>query len=299
MASKRLISRPDDPYRGFKRVFRIALIVSLLIHPLVIALFLQYVHLLSPNKIAHEKRDQSEIVTIASAEKRAPRPIPQSHVEPRAVPKQQPVRVLPALAVPKPVVLPTYPPVTHKHDLAKHAPHARLPELPTAKTVATLAKPSAVQGEAKSGVRRYSAQQLAQINNDFAKTTEAMRGANDPLKNTQQDVATAQAPKHYSMDFEAVNGRSGQGLCDPVKEFDENGYDYYYMVCNLVEPDGSAARLPLPWPIRYKPRADPYKVDLGPREGPIPLPPPEWHPDLSKPMDPVYLGYLREKGYPI
>jgi len=302
MAAKRLISRPDDPYRGMKRVFRIALIVSLLIHPLIIALLQYQFHVLTPQKLARAQReDQSEIVTVTSSVKRAPQrvaqrepvprqPAPQSATRPNVVPKP----------IEKPITVPKKVPMPQKHDLAKivrGTPEPR-PAAPVSKVVASLQKPSTSQGQAKSGARHYSAAQLAQIESDFAQTAQSLHGKNNPLSNVTRQVATAEAPKHYSLDFQALNGQTGQGICEPVKEFDNLGYDYYYMVCNLVEADGSAARLPLPWPIRYKPHADPYKAGYA-EEGPIPLPPPEWKPDLSHPMDPVYLGYLREKGYPI
>ena len=326
-----MISRPDDPYKGVKRTFRIALVVSLLIHPLIIALLQYQFHFRSPQQIAKQKQDRSEIVTVTTAQKRAqkrvarqeppPRRAEQSATQPKPAPKtarvpDQIARVVPK-PVQKPVTVPTYPPPPQKHDLAKLAPgtpeprpvptvervpkqhRTPSPEMPVSKTVAALERPSAAQSEAKPGVRHYSAEELAQISNDLAKTTQSMRGENNPLSNVRRQVSTAEAPKHYAIDFQAENGQTGQGLCEPVKEFDNAGYDYYYMVCNLVEPDGSAARLPLPWPIRYAPRSDPYKVYNGSAEGPIPLPPPGWHPDLSHPMDPVYLGYLREKGYPI
>jgi hypothetical protein len=312
MARSRLISRPDDPYRGMKRVLRTALVISLLLHPLIIALLLYQLHFRAPQIAQRQRRDPSEIVTVTSAQKddrrrvarREPpprQPTPRRVTRPKTAPvlehaPDQVARVVPK-PIAKPVTVPSYPPL--RHDLAKDAHGTPEPKsAPVSKSVAMLQKPAATQGEAKTGVRHYSAEQLAQINNDFAKTAQSLHGANNPLSNVTRQVSTAEAPKHYSLDFQALNGRTGQGICEPVKEFDNLGYDYYYMICNLVEPDGSAARLPLPWPIRYKPHADPYKAGYA-EEGPIPLPPPEWKPDLSHPMDPVYLGYLREKGYPI
>lgn len=327
-ARGRLISRPDDPYRGFKRTFRAALIISLLVHPLLIALFLVHLNLQKP--VVAERQSRSEIVTISSATKKADRTIARAQprpekprkaqAQPQAVPQPQRIAERPVpQPVEKPIVVPTYrPPVPVAHELAKITAHGTpepapasarpatpAPEKPEPKRVA-YAEPSTATAHTEKHERtkpvRLSEEELARLNSSFAQTIAQSRSENNPLSNVSRPVTVAEAPKHFSIDYSAVAGRlrGAEGICDPIKSWTQNGWDYYYAECNVVESDGTMARKPMPWPVRWRPRDDPW-LDGSQltRAGPMPLPPPGWHPDPAHPIDPDFLGYLRAKGYAI
>ena len=68
--------------------------------------------------------------------------------------------------------------------------------------------------------------------------------------------------------------------------------------CTIEEPDGTSARKAMPWPVRWRPRNDPWNgLNAAIATGPMPLPPPGWRPD--GPVDPDFIPYLRKNGYPI
>jgi hypothetical protein len=319
MARDRLISRSDDPYRGMMRVFRIALVVSLLIHPLILLLLGVQLKLRNPHDVAaRQRQDPSEIVTISSATRPSHRavasrePLPhEAAVAHREAPKlvahapgPRPKQVEKPVPRPiqKPVPEPTIAPLPEPHDLAKIAPGTPVPEKARPKTVAYEKRPSTTQRDITPKHGKYSDDQIAQIESDLSKFTAADRGSHNPLSDVH-DPSVAEAPKHYSINFQAVPGslRPAEGVCDPIKTWHQDGYDYYYEACNVVEPDGTMTRKPVPWPVRYRPNDDPFDEYSGVRPGRYPLlvPLPGWHPDPQHTIDPDFVPYLRQQGYPI
>ena len=340
-----MITRPDDPYRGYKRTFQVALIVSLLIHPLIIALIAARFDLRHPNldQLAR-KQQKTETVTLSSSTKVAPKTVAQAqprphHTRPRTQPQPKAVAVVDRPIRPqevandkpkvleKPRVVPTYvPPIPQAKELAKIAREGTpvpLPAPTTQRTPKPIKPPkqtpppeerqersvaynerSTTTAATQSKAERL-AQQVAQINSELAKDVRAQQGYSTALSNVSKAVTDVGAPKHYNIDFHSLNGtnRYAQGVCDPIKEWDMNGYDYYYMACNVVEPDGSMTRKPLPWPLRFHPSDDPYGDDYqgGHTSGkyPIPMPLPGWKPDPAHPIDPDFIPYLRQGGYAI
>ena len=213
------------------------------------------------------------------------------------------------------------PPIPQKHELAKSAPGTPVPRVaPTTartpapvtpapqtqpdtthdKTLAYSEKPS-IAKPSKSA--KFSDAQIAQITSDLSKALRSPHGYDAPLSDERKQIATAEAPKHYSLDFHALNGaeRYAQGLCDPIKEWEMNGYDYYYESCNVLEPDGTMNRKAVPWPVRYPTNNDPFTQTGNSRGGSIPLavPLPGWHADPAHPIDQDFIPYLRARGYAI
>ncbi len=298
-----------------KRVLRTALVISLLIHPLIIALLLYQLHFRSPQQIARrERQDPSEIVTISSAKHFSPRAVaarePQPHKAGGAPPQQTSVLAQRPADGPKPV-LSHRPAASEKQDLAKiergtpvpkpatPTPKTPAPETQERKTVADLTEPSLKKAKLDPKRAKYSDNELAKINSDLATFTHSERGSENPLSNVSRPTA-AEAPRHYALDFRAADDAQGgaYGLCDPITSWQADGYDYYYDACTTREADGSITRKNLPWPVRYRPDEDP-NLGYGKPNDPIPTPLPGWHPPPGHTIDPDFLGYLRGKGYPI
>lgn len=337
-----MITRTERPDQS-NRIFRIALVVSLLVH-LVVG-FLVYEsnadvrRVLARLNVRPTPAPKDEVVTLSSAfkiEKRA-KPAPQPH--PLRVAQRPPERPVPKrlphpeshplpLVRPHPVVVKRPEPAAPsrlRHELAKTVPHARpeppktteakivtlTPTAPPAtpkpeKVVASIERPSRIaqpeppeRPESPSRPAHFSQAQIAQIDHDLAKTIVQSRVENNPLSNVSRPVTVPAATHRYAIDFAALAGnmREAQGLCDPIKSWQADGWDYYYATCTIQEPDGSTSRKPMPWPVRWRPRNDPWNGYYRIATGPMPLPPPGWRPD--RPIDPDFIPYLRKNGFPI
>jgi hypothetical protein len=197
---------------------------------------------------------------------------------------------------------PTAPPATPKPERAASTPRPQAPP----QTVAEIQHPEAVtqpapprHPERSSRSAQFSEAQLEQIQHDLAKTIVQARVENNPLSNVQKPVTIPAAVHRSAIDFAALAGdmREAQGLCDPIRGWQADGWDYYYATCTIEEPDGSIARKAMPWPVRWRPRYDPWTGYARIATGPMPLPPPGWRP--TGPIDPDFIPYLRKNGYPI
>lgn len=116
--------------------------------------------------------------------------------------------------------------------------------------------------------------QLAAIDRDLGAAIASDRAAHDPLAGTT--AAPDYTTKQYT-DAEAFTTgelRHG-GLCDPEKDWTADGYDYYFVSCNVRFPDGTFVREAVPWPIRFPPNRDPFNGTLGHQE-PLAMPLPGW-----------------------
>lgn len=329
-----MITGTGEPTRG-GRILRIALVGSILAHVLVALLFFvasdEARRLLSHIDVRHPvKKPDDETVSMSTAlrlEKRAkpaagggrPKPVAvQRPVPPRPREKPAPRTVA---QVPRPVVVPKpvyQRPALQKHELAKIVPHAsseplktttakkpsRTPTAPPAtpepsKQVASLQRPSRVtEPQRPSRSAQLSQAQIAKIERDLSKTIAQARSQAGPLSDTHKRTVAA-STRRYAMDFAGIGKdlRHAQGICHPIKSWVSGGWNYYYDSCEVQEPDGSTREKALPWPVRYRPQADP-NLGTGPDPAPV-VPIPGWRPDPSRPLDPDFIPYLRANGFSV
>ena len=275
-------------------IFRAAIAGSLFVHALAFFLYglssAEFPRLRIPIPLPTKQPDA--IVTLSNAikiEHRAhPRPQPAPHRE--APPPQRPAVARPqrVAALPEAQPLPklevaAQPPVRTLHELAKTAPSAP-PEPP--KTVKT-AEPKPVATTAPEGPpkqvayaeratpskpSRLSQAQLAQMNENFNKTLAELRRESDPLAVHGEPAA----PKRYQMQMIGVDGdlRHGQGYYYQVKGWKDGGYDYYYVSYRFTWADGTVETGGVPWPIRFKPKEDPFANPGNEALAHVQLPPP-------------------------
>lgn len=106
----------------------------------------------------------------------------------------------------------------------------------------------------------------------FEKTIARLREANNPVIGAERAQPAPSAEKHYAYNFSAGIGTvgSGQGILDVLQSWQADGYDYYYVKYWVEYPDGTTESGIVPWPIRYSPDADPFK--LGIHHMPLPSP---------------------------
>ncbi len=268
-----MISRPPQENRARRR--RLGAGGSLAVHILVALLFV----LLAPlfPKTETETRSSSpEIVTITHRE-RHPKAAAQP---PPAVAVHQPTKTVvvnkaapppvphPKAAVPKPAVAPrvaqaTAPPKT-THRSKKPAAVAAAPR------AAPVAQPGAAAHSS------YSRSRIDQIEHDLAQSIAQQRSGINPIA-----VGTSEptpAMKHYGpaiAAFDIGDARTHHGLCDPIKDWVEDGYDYYYVACNVRFSDGTMQRESVPWPVRFLASNDPFSGTAG-KDLPLAMPLPGW-----------------------
>jgi hypothetical protein len=308
-----MISRADDPYLNLKRGLRIGLILSLLIHPLLIASLALYLYVRHP--VADKaSTGRTETVTITRERKRSapvarivePKPtIAKARVIPKVVAaapvRPQPIVKRPVLEPPpQAIVVPTYRPIEPKHELANVAVHA--PAQPPKKTIAYA--PRTGTGTTHGSTIRYTPEQIQAMENSLGQSIAHDRSEDNPLNGTAQTTASVEAPVHHNINFRAMNGSMGSahGICDSVNEWSADGWNYHYLVCNVMEPDGSMARKALPWPVRFRPREDYLDEDYQgppPRDTEVAGPLPGWRPAAGHEIDTDFLDYARRKGYPL
>ncbi|HET9393343.1 MAG TPA: hypothetical protein VFO29_07495 [Candidatus Rubrimentiphilum sp.] len=172
----------------------------------------------------------------------APQPLP------RPVPKPQP---------PKPQQPQRQPP-PHR-ELARINPRA------------SITAPKAAARHAQS-----FSEQLAQQQVQYQQTIARLRRENNPVISAAQPVSTPAATKRYAYDFSGSIGSPniGEGILYPLQMWQVGPYDYYYVRYWVVYPDGTSETGVVPWPLRYLPAQDPFK--LGIRYFPLPGPMPDY-----------------------
>ena len=288
----------------------------------------------------HPKPNQDEIVTLSSAlhiEKRAhPAPAQQPRraaVRPRSqppAPLQKPAPPIVArVPKPLPVAKPVLPaPALLKAELAKfdrHAPsqparttHAKtVSKTPTApprtpepkKVVAALPQPHPVtqqrQETQPQRPARLSEQQIAQIESDLAKTIAQSRADTSTLSTVSHPRLPPAATKRQPIDMSGIDAMLGgvQAACYPVRSWRAQGFNYYYVSCRAVHADGLVREEAVPWPVRFRPRVDPYDPyddTLSPQaKVPLQQPLPDWQPQPGMRIDPDLVDYLHQLGYHI
>ena len=113
---------------------------------------------------------------------------------------------------------------------------------------------------------------LAQQQADFEKTIARLRRQNDPVASVEHSVRTSDSVKRYVSDFSESIGSAphGEGILYPVDSWHADGYDYYYVRYWVQYPDGTSENGVVPWPLRYLPGQDPFR--LGIQHFPLPAP---------------------------
>lgn len=123
----------------------------------------------------------------------------------------------------------------------------------------------------------------------FEKTIAKLRTENDPVLSAAKAQITPEAPKHYTFNVEGAveRGPHAEGLLEPVdgSSWRSGGYDYYYVRYWVVYEDGSTETGIVPWPIRYLPSVDPFR--LGIRHIPLPTPMPDYQLPPGTEMHPL------------
>jgi hypothetical protein len=108
----------------------------------------------------------------------------------------------------------------------------------------------------------------------FEKTIARLRQENNPLISAARATVKPQAPKRFNFDFSGSVGTepTAEGILTPEKIWRDEGYDYYYVRYWVQYADGSTETGIVPWPLRYRPADDPFRLGLEhfPLPGPMP-----------------------------
>jgi hypothetical protein len=273
---------------------RRAAVISLILNVLVISIL---VHFYRRPDFEKERQSTAEIVTIVKA---PPHPIARKRVAKAAA--AAPPRVV--AKVPVEPVAPQPAPVHHLLSVPrKHATVAEkiepkaLPEprvvhkhVPPA-VVASLQKPAPVA----AAPRRLTASQIADIESNLGASIAHDRDRVNPLNGTE--TTTVPTERHYGPDLSGLTtgGINHHGLCSPIKSWTDQGWDYYYLTCNVRSSDGTFDEESIPWPVRYRPDHDP-NLGTAPDGQPIAMPLPGWHLPPGEPVADGVRAYAEEHG---
>ncbi len=276
---------------------------SIVLHVLIIALivFVQQRDLRTP-----DARETRETITIGRLRIEAPRPRVRPRVAPArvavaraaVVPPQPRALVAPSIALPRPLAplrprLAPVAPVAPAHVAAVHA----------AKNVASARRPRVAYvppsriapagGSPVTGRSHFDNAHLAAIERSLGDAIASDRRAINPLRVA---AAAPAEPVHHGLDANAFTAgdRNHHGLCDPIRDWTADGYDWYYLDCNVRFSDGTYQRQSIPWPVRFKPNSDPFNGTGEP--GPVPGPLPGWRLAAGAYISPEVRDYARSLG---
>ncbi len=277
------------PISGSRVRRRVAIALSILVHIIAFAIFAR----VDPRDFVPRPRaTPREIVTVARLRIERPRARPTPTPIPTAIPTPRtivrPVRkllvpsiALPAIVRPRVVRAPQQlvperpiPRVrTVPHELAKIVPNAP-PDVPN--------RP------------RFDDAQIAAIERSLGDAIAADRRGRDPLVVAAAPLAP---PVHhgYSASGFETGGRSHRGLCDPIKSWTADAFDYYYVICNVRFSDGTYERESVPWPVRFPPGDDPF-AGTAKAEKPLALPLPGWQLPEGETIAGPLRAYARDHG---
>ena len=280
----------DDNSTERARRGRVALVISIAFNILGVALFW---HALGLSHEPVEKKSPVEVVTITKKPPAVPVITPrvvQATPVPIVRPKQHPAVSAAAPIAQAPKITPPVPPpksVPHPAELAKHGggSHAKPQPLPP------------VAGVSSSKRTKFSAQKIAQITQDLQGEINNDRGAHGALA-----VAPEPAPtmKRFAMDLGdlTAGSLSHHGLCDPIRDWKDGGWDYYYVACNVRFSDGTFQRQDVPWPVRFPPGDDPF-AGTAHRDKPLAMPLPGWHLEPGESVTVELREYAHDHGVDI
>jgi hypothetical protein len=283
------VTEEDDdtlPENARARRARVSLVASLVVHLLAAFLFVLLYPLFS--RLAIEPPKPAEVVTERIEFEKPKPPAPKA----RTVYKRS---AAPRTVAPQPVVTahPIVRALPHPHELAKTAPRAPQTLPQTHVATAQLPPPASVV----RGSPHLTETQIAKIQNDLGDSIRQDRAGIDPLK--VPPAAATPSMKHYGHDFSTfAMGTGSHGLCDPVQNWKDGNWDYYYVACNVQADDGTFDREGVPWPIRFPANADPFNGSLhvhgaGP---PLAMPLPGWHLGAGQTISQHLRDYAHENG---
>jgi hypothetical protein len=205
-----------------------------------------------------------------------------------------------------------------RHELAKNAPQAppnqektqkeqRVTQTPTAppttspqkeRRVAYLRPPQLPRRASQPS--HLSQQEIEQIQNDMAHEIAQSRITTNEVLHVPNQPPSA--PKHYAIQMNGVAGdlRGYEGVCEPnAPVFYHNGYDYYYVICNVQTMAGGLERQQMPWPVHYSPNQDPFNGSMQCQSvcsQPVPGPDPGWKLPPGKMTTPEMIDYAKKHG---
>lgn len=240
MCHPELVEGPPSPSRrALPRRIKRGIVISIAIHAIALALFFAFYKPFTPPppvKIVFGH--------ITIDRRTAPPPPP-------AAATKQAVNPAPSHAV---VAHAAPPPPRPRIEIAHITPHALAYQPKDTKSHANVIAP------------------LPQV--DYSKTIAKLRAANNPVAAAQGPVNVGAHTHNYSTDFSTSIGTvgSGQGYLEPVQSWHADGYDYYRVHYEVEYPDGTTETGIVPWPIRYLPQADPFRLGIHhmPLPGPLP-----------------------------
>jgi len=253
-----------------------------------------------------EVTTRTETITLAKKTpppKLAIQPQPRAAAPARLAVVPPPRAVVPpprAIAPPHPAVVPPLRVIVPQHVPRRVVSVPRQAAPPVPAPVAT-SPPVFARGTRPSpqrpGRNRLSGAQIASIQNDLATSIAQDRAAIDPIH--VDHPAPLATPKDYGATYTAFDdvgeGKRGHGLCDPITNWVADGFDYYYVVCNVRSSDGSSHRENVPWPVRFPPNDNPF---VGTAKGSVPLamPLPGWHESSNTEISEELRSYAKDHG---
>jgi cytoskeletal protein RodZ len=286
------------------RFLLLAILLSLAVHVLIALLWLVFAPRLVKLRLLPAPQPTEQFVTISSAvriehravpqpQRRAPPPAPAPRPMPKqeqaATPAQAPQRFRRELSTTKLAARPA-PPQSTPFPRPSPQPVPRR-STPAPRTVA-----QATQREAEASKNTaLTSEKLAQLDQEFEKTIAQARAAANPLNVTSREAPAA--TKRYRTEMVGIDGRltGFQGLCDPIKTWEAEGWDYYYVACNVAFDDGRVDRQGVPWPVRFPPQADPF-AGTGRQNVPLAGPLPGWRPGPNDQITPELRRYFHDRG---
>ena len=274
---------------------RVAIVASLVLHVVLLVLVFRLHLFKAPRPFASpEIVTVHQILRIAHKPRVVERPVVAAHPRPitRAAPRPQtaphvtrkpviPKSIVPTLAPERPIAAPPHAPARIATRPAPHAVH-----VPVSSGATAVPAP-----QAKS---RLSGAQIARIEGDLSNSIAQDRAGIDPLRAEPGAVAT---PKHFTPDFSGLTASIDHehGLCDPIKDWTEDGWNYYYVACNVQTESGLSKRESVPWPIRFDPSDDPFNGTAH-RNMPVAMPLPGWHLPPGETVSDGLREYAHEHG---
>jgi hypothetical protein len=189
--------------------------------------------------------------------------------------------------------------VTYQVSSSLRLSHAAKPQPPTRRQIPTPPRARPVQREQQAIHRQIARQRperreiakieprgqislphlspsidIAQQERQFERTIAQLRRASDPIVSAARPLATPAAPKHYAFDFSGSVGTAPQaeGILYPLKSWHDGPYTYYYVRYWVQYADGSTETGLVPWPLRYLPESDPFRLHWEHFPLPAPLP---------------------------
>lgn len=246
------------------------------------------VHVLAGLIFLHP-RTETATETVATSQrivferKRVPKPKP----TPTPIVHVEPTVVIPPLPLPLPLarIRP------HPERAKRPAPIAHLPERrkELAKLIphAPIAAPNVRPTLSDARIAQITSDLRADIANDVARRPSALAVA----------PAAIATPRHYALDASSFlsGDRTHHGLCDPIKNWEQDGFNYYFVSCNVRFSDGTYQRQPVPWPVRFPPGNDPFAGTAN-GEKPLAMPLPGWHLPAGESVSVELRAYARDHG---